>query len=278
MQAQKLDEQLMRQAAVLHQLSNRLTELQGRFEAEVLTNVEKSNQIDELTSQLRSISNRLDKRDQIIEPDNDENESDATQSPSRQEELLGDCLGRHVHTRAFTQWATDVDFQGSKRASFTTGDGEGSSAWIARLASMNVSIANLWDGKDNWTLSDKLERLVRDHGRTFLLDSHNGCGKYNYNACTSMICNHCGAKLVIPHPGLPSKGGAKADANVITNVNEKLVNFLWTEKAIAEHKPNLLGNVVCTIERHFPGSVVAHPPTCSTASCGPGIGMRCFQS
>ena len=126
---------------------------------------------------------------------------------------------------------------------------------------MNVPIAN-HGNRNEYTLYNKLCGLARS-GKTFALDWHQG-GKYNANACTSIICNHCHAKLLIDHPGLPSKGGDLADADLINNVNEQLVQFLFTEQEIREQR--LLNRYVCTIERHWPGSVVTHPTTRTTAS------------
>ena len=186
-------------------------------------------------------------------------DDDLMKSCESDEELLGNCI---AHTRAFSTWATEVDFQSTARAATTTRDGSGSAAWINRLQGMNIPIAN-HGNMVKWTLSDKLCSLAQQ-GRTFTLDWHQS-GKYNYNACTSIICNCCRAKLVIWHPGLPSKGFEKADANLITDVNEQLVHFLFTEEEIAEH--NLLEpKIFCTVERHWPGSVVAHPVTCPAAS------------
>ena len=59
---------------------------------------------------------------------------------------------------------------------------------------------------------------------------------------------------MIPHPGLPSKGGARADDSLIKRVNEQIVQFLFTDQEIEEQ--GLMDRVVCTIERHSPGSVV----------------------
>ena len=194
-------------------------------------------------------------------------DDDLMKSCESDEELLGNCI---AHTRAFSTWATEVDFQSTARAATTTPDGSGSAAWISRLQGMNIAIANHGTGM-KWTLDDKLCSLARQ-GKTFTLDWHQGKGKYNANACTSMICNQCRAKEVIFHPGLPSKGGNKADPNLIDEVNQKIVKFFSQKGRSLKTiywplRPDAQLSVI--------GQEVSWPPT-SSNSCGPEIEIKSF--
>ena len=93
---------------------------------------------------------------------------------------------------------------------------------------MNIFVAN----KGGEFLSEHFSKLARK-GWTFTLDWHQG-GKYNSQASTTIVCNACGARLMIAHSGLPAKGNAVADEALIANVNSSLVRFLFDEQAIED--------------------------------------------
>ena len=163
-----------------------------------------------------------------------------------------DCIRQCVHTGAFTAVATREDFHSSWKIDITTPDGAGSCRFISRLQAMNIPISNHWNKGsgtlDNGTLDKKFCDLA-GKGFPFTLSWHQG-GKTNAYACTSIICNHCLAKLVVDHPGLPAKAGQLQDSNLVKKVNEQVVQFLFTEQEIEEQE--LLDRIVCTAERHFP--------------------------
>jgi len=169
-----------------------------------------------------------------------------------QNKKLERCIALGVHAAAFTGWAIEEDFHGKRHDWKTTEDGKGHGPFIAWLQSMSVHIANHTTEHNKWTLADKLSREAH-RGMFFTRDRHKG-GKSNPNACTSIICDHCGAKLYIGHSGLPAKGGKKADSRVIQGVSHQIVDSLFTATQIVEDR--LKERTACTVERHNRGSVV----------------------
>ena len=146
--------------------------------------------------------------------------SDNPESSAPMQHLIH--LSCAAHTDAFTSLATEEDFESIRATTNTAEDDSGVDKFISRLQCMNIPIANHGTFLD-YTLWQKFEELQRQ-GRTFLLDWHQG-GKTNVFACTKMICACCHAKLLIKHPGLPSKGGAIANPELIEKLNEELVFF-----------------------------------------------------
>ena len=250
-----------------YELRIEIAALNHRLAAEVRSSAEKSTRIDELEKQLAESHSQVEKSlskidgpleksdseiDGLEESDTEIDDTITIECPSVRNEKLASCIALGVHTEAFEEWATGVDLHGTGKDWKTTQDGEGQAPWLAWLQSMNIPIANHATGPSEWTLSDKLCSAAKQK-RTFTLDRHKS-GKYNSNGCTSIICNHCLAKLVIHHSGLPAKGGQKADARLIETVNARLTQFLFTRKEIA--RKGLLDRTACTIERHYPGRVV----------------------
>ena len=271
-----MDQKLLGQAVRIDMLTSQLAEMHTLLDSITRTHVEaevrncaiisENQRINELEHQLAELHALLENASQSDEPASSDSEKpddscdDDNEKPDDYKRGVMDCIKEHVHTEAFPELATQVDFQGWTTKA-TTPDGNRCWQWISRLQSMNIPIALL--GTSGYgLLYDRLCTLAQQ-GRTFTLDSHQG-GKYNTFGCTSIICNDCMAKLVISHPGLPAKGGNKSDANLITEVNEQIVHFFFTQEEIDER--NLLADSVCTVERHFPGSVKALPaPTiCSS--------------
>jgi hypothetical protein len=74
--------------------------------------------------------------------------------------------------------------------------------WVQQLSSCQVPIANRTsdEGLPHEGLLNHKLRTLAEEGYTFALAFHKG-GKYNSMACTSVICEQCGAKLYIEHPG-----------------------------------------------------------------------------
>ena len=264
-----LDQKLVGQAVRIDMLTSQLAEMhtlldsitRTHMEAEVrnCTIISENQRINELEHQLAELHALLDNPSQSEPPSSshfeksDDSCDDDNEKPDDYKRIVTKCIKECVHTGAFPELATQVDFQGWNTKT-TTPDGNALWQWISRLQGMNIPIALL--GTSSYgLLYDRLCTLAQQ-GKTFTLDSHQN-GKYNTFACTSIICNECMAKLVIRHPGLPAKGGKKADADLITEVNQQLVHFLFTQEEIEEH--NLLADSVCTIERHFRGSVKALP-------------------
>ena len=174
----------------------------------------------------------------------------AIQLTQQNEKLIQSCLELGVHTAAFDGWATAEDFLGKRNHWKNNADGSGHAPWIHFLAGMNIGIANLTvetsNGGITWPLDAK---LISEAEREcfFELDKHTGSGKYNWYACTSMICLRCKAKKVIQHRGLPEKKGYPAPASLIQFVNEEIVKFFFTNEEISRH--NLLSRTFCTVER-----------------------------
>ena len=106
---------------------------------------------------------------------------------------------------------------------------------------MNISIANV-----GTVLEERFQALAAQDAE-FLLDWHQG-GKRNANACTSIVCRRCRAKLMIKHPNLPSKKGELAVPEQLEEVNRQIVQFLFTNQAIRDG--GLLHVRACTIEQH----------------------------
>ena len=313
-----LDQKLLCQAARIDMLTGQLAEMhtlldsmaQTHMEAEARTCaiISENQRINEY--QLAEVHAYLENASQSDEPtscdhDNEKPDDSCDDNNEKPDDykraVVACCIQEHVHTRAFSELATQVDFQGWT-AKPTDPDGN-HWHWISRLQGMNIPIALLPIGTSGYgLLYDRLCSLAQ-RGRTFTLDSHNGSGKYNPYACTSIICNDCQAKLVISHPGLPAKGNNKSDADLITKVNKQIVHFFFTQEEIDQY--NLLAEAVCTVERNFRGIVKTKPPpticsplvkvdTCKKfklnmfshvplppglrlTSCGPEIGINTAQ-
>ena len=98
--------------------------------------------------------------------------------------------------------------------------------FVSRLQNMSIPLAMKSSTQCQWgllhgTFEDRAQR-----GTSFILDWHNG-GNHNANACSSVVCASCSAKLVIQHAGLPAKNGLKQDAAMQAYVDFHLVNFLF---------------------------------------------------
>lgn len=267
-----LDQKLLCQAARIDMLTGQLAEMHALLDSMVRTHMEaeartctiisENQRINELEHQLAEVHAYLENASQSDEPtscdhDNekpDDSSDNDNEKPDDYKRGLKACFEEHVHTQDFSEFATQVDFRGWT-AKTTTPDGNSCWPWIHRLRSMNIPIALLGSGYG--LLYDRLCSLAQQ-GRTFTLDSHNGSGRYNPYACTSIICNDCLAKLVISHPGLPAKGDTKSDADLITKVNKQIVHFFFTQEEIDQD--NLLAEAVCTVERNFRGTVKTKPP------------------
>jgi hypothetical protein len=159
------------------------------------------------------------------------------------------CVDAGIHTWEFEgQYATPEDFPVRNGGVSSVGDVSGA-FWrmTSRLQGMNIPIAN-----NDYILPQRFETLAKK-GSTFTCDWHQG-GSCNYNACTTLICNACRGKLVIKHPGLPSKKNTLADPEQLKAVNSQLVCFLFNGQEI--EKDDLLERRVCTLERHFRNSVI----------------------
>jgi hypothetical protein len=159
------------------------------------------------------------------------------------------CVDAGIHTWEFEgQYATPEDFPVRNGGVSSVGDVSGA-VWrmTSRLQGMNIPIAN-----NDYILVQRFETLAKK-GSTFTCDWHQG-GSCNYNACTSLICNACRGKLVIKHPGLPSKKNTLADPEQLKAVNSQLVCFLFNGQEI--EKDDLLERRVCTLERHFRNTVI----------------------
>ena len=189
------------------------------------------------------------------ERDIDDSDSDSswhdeeTQTPwadARSQE----CRDSKVHTGWFDDYAREVD-KGSAYNGGPTSDADQDFAWkfVCRLGSMNVNIGE----RDDDVLYTRFEKLAK-RKKFFMLDWHNG-GKSGAWAATSLRCMQCDAIINIQHPGLPAKGGAKAKPLLIAKVNDKIVNFMFSEEYI--EKKNLRAKRVCTVERFYPSEVIA---------------------
>ena len=265
----------------IYELKIRIGKLETQLQAVVMRSEEQSNVINELLKQLGESHSRV-KQSSSNTADHLETEKSASKKCATEigdpadgslcwnqrlqktieptiahpirlfgpNEKLEGCIARGVHTAAFKEWATVVDFHGNGNDS--TEDGEGQGPWLSWLQSMNIPIANHKTGPEEWTLANKLIGEAK-RGNILLVDRHKG-GKTNCHACTSVICHECGGKLVIAHPGLPAKGGRKADFRAIESVNNQLVRLFFSKQEI--DRDGLEGRAFCTIERHYTGSQV----------------------
>ena len=166
-----------------------------------------------------------------------------------------ECLRQDFHTDAFEEWGDEVD-QTPAHGGQTTEDGEGPvTGFCSRLQGMNIPLALKSLNTNPWgLLADTFVEKAK-RGNKFILDWHQS-GTYNRSACTSVICMCCGAKLVIHHPGMPAKGnGTRQDPAMQSYVDFHLSHFLFREENILSQDLLHRGEV-CTVERHFAGSVI----------------------
>jgi len=73
--------------------------------------------------------------------------------------------------------------------------------WVTQLASCQISVANRYaNDQSKETILEYRMRMLAQSDRTFGLSFHKS-GAYNSTAMTTVVCDQCGAKLMIDHPG-----------------------------------------------------------------------------
>ena len=167
-------------------------------------------------------------------------------------ERIPPCIALGIHTNRITDYSNDPHF--TQRGGNSDSDDD-IFRLLQRLASLNTPLGNL-NVRGRNPLQDQLVQ-ARRLGFLFTFDWHHG-GKTNANACTTILCQHCGARATASHPYHPVKLASSpdglADPEVLDTANAVLVRFLFDEERIEAEQ--LLRIVRCTVERHQPGTVV----------------------